>query len=151
MSTLTKTTTISGGDGVVIYSNSQGDFREISFTNLTAALQSALTLGRAEAYTQYAAPSATGFSVQILDEDQDVHLILTPGAGYADGEIVLPNVANCRDKQEVTVNCTQTIGTLVVNGNGAIAVTGAPAAIAAANEFFKMCYDKPTSTWYRIG
>ena len=37
----------------------------------------------------------------------------------------------------------------VVDGNGALAVTGAPTALLA-NEFFTMCYDLPTQTWYRI-
>jgi hypothetical protein len=76
-------------------------------------------------------------------------LILTPVAGYADGEIVLPAVGNARDKQLVIVNCTQAVAALVVDGNGALAVTGAPTALLA-NEFFTMCYDLPTQTWYRI-
>lgn len=150
MSTLTKTTTISGGDGVVIYSNSQGDFREISFTNLTTALQAALTLGRAEAVSQYAAPSVDPFTVAITDGDDDIHLMLTPTLGVANATITLPSVANVRDKQLVIVNCTQAIAALTVNGNGALAVTGEPAAMLA-NDFFTLCYDLPTSTWYRIG
>lgn len=141
----------SGGQQVPVYDPSQGDTRKISLTTLLAWLQTQLTIGRLEPVTQYAAPSATGFSVQITDGDEDVHLILTPAAGYADGEVVLPAVANARDKQLVIVNCTQTVVNFVVDGNGATAVTGAPTTIAAANEFFTMCYDLPTSTWYRIG
>lgn len=141
----------SGGQQVPVYDPSQGDTRKISLTTLLAWLQTQLTIGRLEPVTQYAAPSATGFSVQITDGDEDVHLILTPAAGYADGEVVLPAVANARDKQLVIVNCTQTVAAFVVDGNGATAVTGAPTTIAAANEFFTMCYDLPTSTWYRIG
>lgn len=141
----------SGGQQVPVYDPSQGDTRKISLTTLLAWLQDQLTIGRLEPVTQYAAPSATGFSVQITDGDEDVHLILTPAAGYADGEVVLPAVANARDKQLVIVNCTQTVVNFVVDGNGATAVTGAPTTIAAANEFFTMCYDLPTSTWYRIG
>ena len=141
----------SGGQQVPIYDPSQGDTRKISLTTLLAWLQSVLTIGRLEPVTQYAAPAATGFSIPILDDDKDVHLILMPTGVFLDGEIVLPSPAKARDKQIVTVNCTQIVTNVVVDGNGALAVTGAPVTFAAANEFFTMCYDLPSSTWYRIG
>jgi hypothetical protein len=147
---IAQTTTISSGDWIVLYKNDQGDFRGISYTDLTAALQSALTLGRAEAVSQYAAPAADPFTVAITDGDDDIHLMLTPTIGVANATITLPSVANVRDKQLVIVNCTQAITALAINANGALAVTGAPAAIVA-NDFFTLCYDLPTSTWYRIG
>ena len=147
---LTQVFDMDPGDWIVLWKNAQGDYRGISFTDFVTALNDALTLGRIEPETQYSAPSATAFSVQVTDDDKDVHLILTPTAGFADGEIVLPAVANCRDKQEVTVNCTQVVTAFVVDGNGATAVTGAPTTLAA-NAFFKMCFDLATSTWYRIG
>jgi hypothetical protein len=100
--------------------------------------------------TQYSAPSATGFSVQITDSSADTHLILTPVAGYAAGTIVLPAVANAIDGQQIMVNCTQAVTTLTVDGNGATAVTGEPATLAA-NAFFTLKYDAVTSTWYRVG
>lgn len=146
---LNRTNTISGGDQVVLWKNDQGDFLGISFTDLVTALGGVLSVGRPEPTTQYAAPSATAFSVPITDGDDDIHLILTPAAGYADGEIVLPAASNARDKQLVIVNCTQAVAAFVVDGNGAIAVTGAPTTLAA-NDFFTMCYDLPTQTWYRI-
>jgi hypothetical protein len=149
MGTLSQTTTISSSDWITLYKNDQGDFRGISFTDLTAALQAALTLGRAEAVSQYAAPSTDPFTVAITDGDDDIHLMLTPTLGVANATITLPSVANVRDKQLVIVNCTQAIAALTVNGNGALAVTGEPAAMLA-NEFFTLCYDLPTSTWYRI-
>lgn len=149
MVNLNRTNTISGGDQVVLWKNDQGDFLGISFTDLVTALGGVLSVGRPEPVTQYAAPSATAFSVPITDSDRDVHLILTPAAGYADGEIVLPAPSNARDKQLVIVNCTQAVAAFVVDGNGALAVTGAPTALLA-NEFFTMCYDLPTQTWYRI-
>lgn len=150
---LSEVTACSGGQQFPLYDPSHGDARKASLSTLVAYLQTAISLGRPEADTQYAAPSATGFSVNVIgaDGDNDVHLILTPAAGYADGEIVLPPVAGLRDKQEITVNCTQTIGALVVDGNGASAVVGSPTVLAAANMYFKMCYDEVLSTWYRIG
>jgi hypothetical protein len=149
---LSEVTSCSSGQQVPIYDPSNGDARKVSLSTLATWLQGILALGRAEADTQYSAPSATGFSVNILGSagDKDVHLILTPAAGYAAGTLVLPPVAGLRDKQEVTVNCTQAITTLTVSGNGAAAVVGAPVTLTAG-AFFKMCYDLVLSTWYRIG
>ncbi len=148
---LSEVATGSAGQQFPVFDPSKGDTRKISLSTLLDWLKTQLSVGRPEAATQYAAPSATGFSVAIKDGPEDVHLILTPAAGYADGEIVLPSPANARDKQIVTVNCTQIVTNVVVDGNGALAVTGAPVTFAAANEFFTMCYDLPSSTWYRIG
>lgn len=102
--------------------------------------------------TQYAAPSSSGFSVTIAPTTQgdNVHLILTPTAGYAAGTIVLPDVAEVADKQEVLVNCTQQVTALTVDGNGAVAVTGEPASLGA-DDFFRLKYDIITQTWFRVG
>lgn len=99
--------------------------------------------------TQYSAPSATGFSVQVTDGSDSIWLILTPTAGFAAGTIVLPALANCVDKQEVLVNCTQAVTTLTVSGNGAT-VTGAPTTLAA-NAFFRLRFDDVANVWYRVG
>jgi hypothetical protein len=106
--------------------------------------------GQPQFTTQYAAPSSTGFSVQVTDGDDNIHLILTPTAGFAAGTIVLPAFSNAVDKQEVLVNCTQQITTLTINGNGALAVTGEPLSMGA-DDFFRLKYDLPSNTWYRIG
>jgi len=142
----------SAGQQIPIYDPANGDARKASLGTLADYLQNALVLGRAEPDTQYNSPGATGFSVNITGAagGNDVHLILTPLAGYAAGTLVLPPVASARDKQEVTVNCTQAVTTLTVSGNGALGVVGAPTTLAA-NAFFKMCYDAVMRTWYRIG
>jgi hypothetical protein len=103
--------------------------------------------------TQYSSPSATAFSVTITDGSSDntnVHLILTPTGAFAAGTITLPPAAECVDGQEVLVNCTQAVTTLTVAANGATAVTGEPSGLSA-NDFFRLKYDKPTLTWYRVG
>jgi hypothetical protein len=106
--------------------------------------------------SQYAAPSATGFTVAITDSSSDgvtssnVHLILTPLAGYAAGTITLPAKAGLVDKQEVLVNCTQAVTTLTIGLNGATGAVGAPTTLAA-NAFFRLKYDAVTSNWYRVG
>ena len=145
---LTAVDSLQAGDNLVVYDTSNSDARKVSLTVLTEYLQEQLT--HPSFTTQYNAPSSTGFSVQITDGSANIHLILTPVTTYADGEIVLPAVANAVDKQEVLVNCTQIVTTLVVDGNGAT-VTGEPSTLAAANEFFRLKFDSVTSTWYRIG
>ena len=140
-----------GGDKLPVGSQSNGDDRKISVTTLQAYMQDNLTFSDATGFTtQYAAPSATGFSVAITDGSDSIHLILTPVAGYAAGTITLPAVANLEDKQEVLVNCTQVVTTLTIDGNGATAVTGEPTTLAA-NDFFKLKYDLLSKTWYRVG
>ena len=98
--------------------------------------------------TQYASPSATGFSVSINDNSNSAWLLLTPLAGYAAGTIVLPALNNCVDKQEIIVNTTQAVTTLTINANGA-QVVGAPTTLAA-NAYFTLRFDQLFSTWYRV-
>lgn len=99
-------------------------------------------------FIQYSAPSATGFSVQINDDDLDVWLVLTPIAGYAAGTLILPTAANATSGQEITVNTTQSVTTLTITGNGA-SVIGAPTTLAA-NAFFTLRFEPVLQTWYRV-
>lgn len=135
------------GDAVPIYSNDNGDARRASMSVIRTFMQTGLTTE--EKVTQYAAPSATGFSVQVTDGSDSIWLVLTPTATFANGTIVLPAVANCVDKQELLVNCTQIVTALAVSGNGAT-VTGAPTSLAA-NGFFRLRFDDATNVWYRVG
>ena len=139
---------LASSDLFPFYSNTNGDTFSISAANLASFIQSLMTVNDGK-ITQYSAPSATGFSVQINDDDLSVWLALTPVAGYANGTLVLPTKSKCVDKQEILVNCTQAITTLTITGNGAT-VTGAPTTMAA-NAFFRLRYDIITSTWYRVG
>jgi len=153
---LSSSDSLSAGDLLVIFSAANTDSRKTTLTTLLAWLQANLTFtaqGFVDYVTQYAAPSATGFNVTITDgadDNTNVHLILTPVAGYAAGTITLPPVAGVVDKQEVLVNCTQAVTTLTIDGNGATAVTGEPSTLAA-DDFFRLKYDAATSTWYRVG
>ena len=144
----------SGSDLLPLYSQSNGDARKLSLSNLQQWLidnaPAASSSSQPQFITQYAAPSATGFTVQVLDGSDNVWLILTPTAGFAAGTIKLPYASKCVDKQEVLINCTQAVTALTINGNGATAVTGAPTALAA-NAFFRLRFDRATSSWYRVG
>lgn len=148
---LSRTNEIKVGDLFVIWKGCDSDFRGVPLTDVLTFLNANLTFPTVGAFTtQYSAPSSSGFSIPITDNGLDVHLILTPTAGFASGTLVLPPVANVVDKQEILVNCTQQITTLTINGNGASAVTGEPGSMGA-DDFFRLKFDSLTSTWYRVG
>jgi hypothetical protein len=145
---LTAVDTVSGTDQLPIYSSVSGDARKAALSVLLAYMQANISTADNKV-TQYAAPSATGFSVAITDSSSSIWLVLTPVAGYAAGTLVLPAVANCIDKQEILVNSTQSITTLTITANGSN-VTGAPTTMAA-NAFFRLRFEAVTDTWYRVG
>lgn len=137
--------TIQLGDLLAVWSTNNGDTRKASMNLLLSFMQANLTLP-GSLTTQYAAPSATGFSVTVALGD--TWLLLTPTGTFAAGTIVLPTSA--ADKSEVSVNCTQIVTALTVSAGGTT-VTGAPTTLAAANAFFTMRYDAATNAWYRVG
>lgn len=135
------------GDLLPLWSTSNGDTRKLSLTALLAWLQGQLT-ATGGFITQYAAPSATGFSVTVSPPTNgtNVRLLLSPVAGYAAGTIVLPSTPV--DGQEVLVSSTQSVTTLTVSA--ANTLNGAPTTLAA-NAFFRMRYDGTLGGWYRVG
>lgn len=139
---------LEAGDQVVVYDSSNGDARKASLSLLKSWMEENLT--KVEVETQRSAPSSTGFSISVTDNDANTHLILTPLDNYAAGTIVLPSSTNAVDKQEVLVTCTKAVTTLTVNANGASSIYGAPSSLSA-HSFFKLKYDLGTQTWIRVG
>lgn len=148
---LSRVSTLTTADLVALFSNSLGNDAAATLGTLLTFLQSQLSAAGV-LVTQYAAPNATGFNVLLAPPvaGQSVFLLLTPNAGYAAGTITLPAQATCVDGQEVLVTTTQFVTALTVAGNGATAVNGAPVTLAA-NAFFRMRYDGPAKSWYRVG
>jgi len=140
--------TPSAADLMALWSTANGETSACSLTQL-ATLLASLTTAADDKVTQYAAPSASGFTVTLVDDSDSKWLVLTPTAGFAAGTIKLPAVANAVDKQEILVNCTQIVTALTINGNGAT-VTGGPTALAA-NDFFRLRFDAVMDVWYRVG
>lgn len=135
--------TLTGGDLLAVWATNNGDTRKSSLTTLVAYLQGALSLPGALS-TQYAAPSASGFTVTVAQNN--TWLLLTPTGTFAAGAIVLPSAPT--DKSEVSINCTQIVTSLTVSAGGTT-VTGAPTTLAA-NGFFTMRFDAATAAWYRV-
>jgi hypothetical protein len=139
---LTAVSTIKAGDSFPFWSQENGDTMRAS----SDVMKKYFFPLAGNDSTQYAAPTATGFSVTITGI-ANAWLILTPIAGYAAGTVVMP--IDPIDQQRVTVNCTQAITALTVSGNGK-GIAGAPSTIAA-NGFFFMRYDAVLGTWFRVG
>lgn len=141
---LTAVDSVVAGDQIPVWSNKNGGARKAAMSVLLAYIQGNIRFP--SAFTkQFAAPSATGFSIDV--DDGEVWLVLTPVAGYAAGTIVLP--AGPADGDEFLCNCTQAVTTLTIDGNGKT-VTGGPTTLAAKNSF-RLKYESVTGTWYRVG
>lgn len=139
---------LSGSDLLALYSQANGDARKISLTNLLNWLESQQIATQDNKVTQYAAPLAASTTL-LRDDQSSLWLILTPAGTLATATLKLPLMANCIDKQEILVNCTQIVTALTIDGNGS-AVVGAPTALAA-NGFFRLRWDAVLKTWYRVG
>ena len=142
-------TTPSASQSLPVYDPAKGDSRRFSLSDLSIWLQSLVAPGLQEPNTQYSAP-ADGGTIQVDDNDDDTHLIITPALGLALLTITLPALANLRDKQKLICNCTQAVAGLTIDGNGATVATGAPAALLA-DDYFTLKYDATLNVWYRIG
>lgn len=137
---------LQNGDLLPIWSTNNGDTRKTSLS----ALRSFFFGSEMGKPTQYAAPSATGFTVTVSERNgRETWLVLTPVAGYAAGSIALPAAVDSLHGQEIVVNCTQSVTNLTVTSSGGT-VTGAPTSLSA-NSFFRVRFDAVTSTWYRVG
>ena len=143
---------ISGGYQLPFYATDFGDPRRGSVTLLQEYMQDNLNFGpegKPEFVTQTAVPTGD-FTLQVSDNDDNTWLIINPTAPVTNGTITLPAIGNVVDHQEMLSNTTQAVTNLTVDGNGAVAVVGAPATLAQF-EFFKLKYDAGSQNWYRIG
>lgn len=139
-------TTLVAADQIPIYSAANGDARRIPASAL-ATLVAADVPAVGTKTPQFAAPSATGFTVTIdpPTEGDSMWLVLTPVAAYATGAIVLPGTGEAVEGQEIDVTTTQAVTTLTVSASG-LTVTGAPTTLAQ-HAVFRMRYDSVNSTW----
>lgn len=146
--TQTQYVDLASGDLLRVWKQFCGEERRVSLADLVCFISQNSSV-RDDKITQYAQPNANDFVVTISPTNSSVWLILTPGASFGIGTIVFPPSSYCFDRQEILVNCTQSITTLVINGSGSNLV-GAPSSIAI-NGHFLFRYDKLSNTWYLVG
>ena len=142
---LSTVTTVTSGDLVPIYSQSNGDARAASMSTILGYVEDNFASPDVETVT--AAPTS-GFTETLDASTTGIWLILSPAGTLASGTIVLPAPADCFDGQTVIVTSSQAITTLTVNGNGGT-VNGAPTSLAA-NGFFQLRYYALTTTWWCV-
>jgi hypothetical protein len=146
---LTRTDTVSAGDVVPVYVQSQGDARGASMTVISDFVLSNIEISGTDFVTQYALPAATGFSVQVNDTSENTHLIISPTGSFATGTVVLPAFANLIEGQQVMVTSTQPVAALTVTPSGS-SIIGEPTNLTT-NQTFILKYDSASTTWYMVG
>jgi hypothetical protein len=134
--------TLTGGDQIAVWATGNGDTRKASMNLVASYVTGTLDLPVDISRSQYAAPTATGFTVTITSPN--TWLVLNPTNDFATGVIALPN--SVPDLSMVSIVTTRSVTTFSVTASGA-AVVGAPATIEA-NEAFTLRYDAVTNSWY---
>lgn len=142
---LSTVTTVTSGDLVPIYSQSNGDARAASMSTILGYVED--NFASPDFSTVTAAPTS-GFTETLDAATTGIWLILSPAGTLASGTIVLPGPTDCFDGQTVIVTSSQAITSLTVNGNGGT-VNGAPTSLAA-NGFFQLRYYALTTTWWCV-
>lgn len=97
---------------------------------------------------QYATPSASGFTVDILANRS--FLMLNQAGDYAEGTLNLPAVATIVDGQEIVVSSVRAVTTLTIGNGGASFVLGAPTSLTSGG-FFRLKFNALTGGWFRVG
>jgi hypothetical protein len=138
-------TSLSGGDLFAVYNTGNGDARKVSATTLSSFISSQ---GDSTTYTQYESPSS-GFVMQIQGTGLQTWLIVTPSSTLASGTFVLPAAGGVKDGMEIIVNTTRQISSVAFTLNGATAIYGNPA-VLAAEDTFTLKYSVGLNSWFRV-
>lgn len=144
---LSATDTIQGSDLFPVYIQSSGDARKASANVLLDFIKA--NLGQVNYVTQSVVVAADAFNTQVVDNGSNIWLIQNLTSSFATGAITLPPVANVVDGQEVLVFTTRQVTTFTVNGNGAVAVAGAPTSLSADSSF-TLRFSSTSNTWYKV-
>jgi hypothetical protein len=130
------------------YDPANGQDRRASLAEVAAVL-APLLQPQSGQVTQYAAPTATGFSVTVAPPTAGVSmfLLLSQSAGYAAGTIALPVGLN---EQTIIVHSRQSVTTLTITPATGQTVSGAPTTLAAGS-FFALRFDAINQLWCRVG
>ena len=110
----------------LIWDSSNSDWRLATLEDIQLLFDTCDTEGVQEANTQSVSPNSDCFNIQVNDNNEDTHLLLTPTDTFSSGTITLPQSGSLRDKQIVIVTSTQQISSLTVDANGAAVINGAP-------------------------
>jgi hypothetical protein len=146
--------TPSPGDLFPIFSRNNSDARKLSLYNLMQYILTEINSSDSSPFikkmeNQKYTPSVNGFTLQVNNSFNDVHLYLLNGTAHS-GVIYFPSVQNCIDGQEILINSTVSINPITFNGNGAT-IVNAPNIMSEIWFYCRFVYDLSTYTWYRVG
>jgi hypothetical protein len=145
---LSQAGSIGDADEVALFSKANGTTRKVSGSQLAAYVLAAIEGTPDE--TVYSLSAAGGFTVTALPAapSAGVWAQITLTTAAPAGTVILPGIDDRAHGQEVLVTITQVVTALAVNGGDA-ALSGAPTT-AGPSTPFRMKYDLPSNTWYRI-
>ena len=144
---LSSTDDLSGSDLVPVWSQTNGDTRKVSLTNLAKQAQTLNSTSLTEV-TQFETPT-TGAVVPINANGVNTLLIISGASTLASLTITLPAAAGAVDGQDVAITSAITVTTVTYNANGATAVTGGQTSLSTTTPL-RLRYYKASNTWYRI-
>jgi hypothetical protein len=145
---LSALTSVSAGDQLPVYSQSNGDARRLSISALLSYFQQ--TFASPTVATNVYTPS-TGFNITVpTPVSQAQWMLLQPAGTLASGTITLPLNTGVPDGTEVLITSTQTVTSLTVALNGASNAFGAPTSLSAGG-FARLRFYQSTNSWYRVG
>lgn len=139
---------LQGGDLFPVYIQANGDARKVSASVLLDFLKQ--NLGQVDFVTQSVVVASSGFNVQVTSNGGNIWLIMNLTAAFVDGIITLPPLAEVIDGQEVLVYCTRQVTNFSIDGNGAVAVNGAPSSLSADSSF-TLRFNIAANSWYKTG
>lgn len=138
---------VSPGDQVPVYSPNNGDARRLPISALLQYFQQ--TFASPTLATNVYTPG-TGFNLSVpTPVAAQQWMLIQPAGTLATGTVTLPLNTQTPDGTEVLVTTTQQITAFTLAANGAAAVYGDPATLAA-EDFFRMRFVQATNSWYRI-
>jgi hypothetical protein len=144
---LSALTSVSAGDQLPVYSQSNGDARRLSISALLTYFQQ--TFASPTVATNVYTPS-TGFNITVpTPVAQAQWMLLQPAGTLASGTITLPLNTGVPDGTELLVSTTQQITSLAFALNGATAAFGAPSSLAAGASV-RLRFYLSTNSWYTI-
>jgi hypothetical protein len=114
---LSEVSSLSAGDAIPVYASAQGDARKASLSTLLAFVEA--NFASPDYTTQINAPSSSGSSIALADQTGNLWLIINPTGAFAALTLVLPTSGNAYDGQQILVTCSNSIGALTINPNGA--------------------------------
>jgi len=137
----------SPGDQIPVYTPNNGDARRLPIGALLQYFQQ--TFASPTLATNVYTPG-TGFNLAVpTPVSQQQWMLIQPAGTLATGTVTLPLNTQTPDGTEVLITTTQQITAFTLGANGASAVYGDPATLAA-EDFFRMRFVQATNSWYRI-